>query len=121
MEAQKPMRCVLTTETPESRVAVAAEIAWMERRPELDLLCRTAREHDNRMTTAVVQSAVPGLPDSGANNVIAWCNMLGPCDGRGGLTALAEDVADADEAPVPEQGVNSLWLTQPPVLGRCSP
>jgi len=118
MEARKPMRCVLTTEIPVSRVVVFAEMAWMERRPELGLLCRTAREHGNRITTAVVQSALPGLPDAGANNVIAWCKMLGLCDGRGGLTALAEDVADADEAPVPEQGVYGLWLAQHPVLGR---
>ncbi|MEQ8843593.1 MAG: hypothetical protein RIB58_01965 [Phycisphaerales bacterium] len=101
-----------------SRVAVFAEMAWMERRPELGLLCRAAREHGNRITTAVVQSALPGLPDAGANNVIAWCKMLGLCDRRGGLAALGEDVADADEAPVPEQGVYGLWLAQHPVLGR---
>lgn len=112
------MRCVLTTEIPVSRVAVFAEMAWMERLPELGLLCRAAREHGNRITTAVVQSALPGLPDAGANNVIAWCKMLGLCDPRGALTALAEDVADADEAPVPEQGVYGLWLAQHPVLGR---
>lgn len=112
------MRCVLTTEIPVSRVAVFAEMAWMERRPELGLLCRAARELGNRITTAVVQSALPGLPDAGANNVIAWCRMLGLCDGRGGLTALGEDVAESDDAPVPEQGVYGLWLVQHPVLGR---
>jgi hypothetical protein len=112
------MRCELTTEIPVSRVAVFAEMAWMERRPELGLLCRAAREHGNRITTAVVQSALPGLSDAGANNVIAWCKMLGLCDGRGGLTALGEDVAASDEAPVPEQGVYRLWLAQHPVLGR---
>ena len=112
------MRCVLTTEIPVSRVAVFAEMAWMERRPELGLLCRAAREHGKRITTVVVQSALPGLPDAGANNVIGWCTMLGLCDARGGLTALGEDVADAEEAPVPEQGVYGMWLAQHPVLGR---
>lgn len=118
MEARRPMRCVLTTEIPVSRVAVFAEMAWMVRRPELGVLCRAAREHSNRFTPAVVQSALPGLPDAGANNVIAWCKMLGLCDAHGGLTALGEDVADADEAPVPEQGVYCLWLVQHPILGR---
>lgn len=118
MEAPQPMRCVLTTEIPVRRVAVFAEMAWLERRPELGMLCRAAREHGNRITTAVVQSALPGLPDAGANNVIAWCKMLDLCDARGGLTALGADVADADEAPVPEQGVYDLWLAQHPVLGR---
>lgn len=112
------MRCVLTTEIPVSRVAVFAEMAWMERRPELGVLCRAAREHGNRITTTVVQSALPGLPDAGADNVIAWCKMLGLCDGRGGLLALGEAVAEADEAPVPEQGVFGLWLAEHPVLGR---
>lgn len=112
------MKCVLTTTIPVSRVAVFAEMAWMERRPELGLLCRAAREHGNRITTAVVQSALPGLPDAGANNVTAWCKMLGLCDASGGLSALGENVADTDEAPVPEQGVYDLWLAQHPVLGR---
>lgn len=112
------MRCVLTTDIPVSRVAAFAEMAWMVRRPELGLLCRTAREHGNRITTAVVQSALPGLPDAGANNVIAWCKVLGLCDARGGLMALGEDVADSDEAPEPEQGVYGMWLAEHPILGR---
>jgi hypothetical protein len=118
MEAQQPMRCVLTTQIPVSRVAVFAEMAWLERRPELGLLCRAAHEQGNRITTAVVQSALPGLPDAGANNVIGWCRMLGLSDGQGALTALAEQVANDNEAPVPEQGVYDLWLAQHPVLGR---
>jgi hypothetical protein len=99
------------------RVAVFAEMAWMERRPELGLLCRTAREHGNRITTAIVQSALPGLPDAGANNVIAWCKMLGLCDAQGALTALGAGVADTNEAPVPEEGVYGLWLAKHPVIG----
>ncbi len=112
------MRTVLTTEILVSRVAVFAEMAWMERRPELGLLCRTARDQGNRITVATVQAALPGLPDAGANNVIAWCRMLGLCDARGGITALGEDVAERDEAPVPEQGVYGMWLAQHPVIGR---
>lgn len=110
------MRAVLSTDIPVSRVAVFAELAWMERRPELGLLCRAAQQHG--ITPAVVQSVLPGLADAGANNVIAWCKMLGLCDARGGLTALGEDVAETNEAPVPEQGVYGLWLAQHPVLGQ---
>lgn len=112
------MRCDLTTEIPVSRFAVFAEMAWMERRPELGLLCRAAREQGNRITTAAVQSTLPGLSDAGARNVIAWCRTLGLCDERGGLSALGEGVADSDEAPVPEQGVYDLWLAEHPILGR---
>lgn len=110
------MRAELTAEIRVHRVAVFAEMAWMERRPELGLLCRAGREH-GRITTAVVQSAVPGLSDAGANNVIAWCKMLGLCDAHGGLSELGNDVAETDQAPVPEQGVYGLWLAEHPVIG----
>ena len=76
MEARQPMRCVLTTEIPVSRVAVFAEMAWMERRPELGLLCRTAREHGNRITTAVVQSALP--PDWAQERMTALDTACAP-------------------------------------------
>jgi hypothetical protein len=112
------MRIVLSSEISVSRVAVFAEMAWMERRPELGLLCRAASDAGNSITTAVVQTALPGLADAGAHNIIAWCRMLGLCDTKGALTSLGQDVAVDDEAPVPEQGVYGLWLTQHPVLGR---
>jgi hypothetical protein len=112
------MRAILSAKVPVSCVAVFAEMAWMERRPELGLLCRAARDHGNIITTATVQSALSGLPDAGANNVIAWCQVLGLCDARGGLTSLGQDVAESDEAPVPEQGIYCLWLAQHPVIGR---
>lgn len=112
------MRVVLTSDIVVRRVAVFAEMAWMERRPELGLLCRAARDAGNRISVAAVQAALPGVPDAGANNVLAWCRMLGLCDARGALTALGEDVAERDEAPVPEQGVYGLWLGEHPVIGR---
>ena len=112
------MRAILSSEIPVSRIAVFAEMAWMERRPELGLLCRAAHGRDNRISVTTVQSALPGLPDAGANNVIAWCETLGLCDAHGGLTSLGEDVAEQDEAPVPEQGVYGLCLAQHPVIGR---
>lgn len=112
------MRAVLSAQIDIVRIAVFAEMAWMERRPELGLLCRAARENGNRITVATVQAALPGLSDAGAINVLAWANTLGICDQRGGLTTLGENVAERDEAPVPEQGVYALWLAQHPLVGR---
>lgn len=112
------MRCVLTTKIPVHRVAIFAEMAWMERRPELGLICRAAREHRGRITTDVVWSVLPTLAEAGANNVIAWCTMLGLCDKSGALTRVGEGVASTDEAPVPEQGVYGLWIAPHPILGR---
>lgn len=112
------MRAVLSSQIPVERVAAFAEMAWMERRPELGLLCRAARKNRNRISAASIQMAMPGLGDAGLCNVLAWCRMLGLCDAQGDLTRLGEDVAESDEAPVPEQGVYGLWLAQHPVLGQ---
>lgn len=100
------------------RIAVFAELAWLERRPELGLLCRAARDAGGHLTPEIVQAALPGLAAAGARNVIAWCRTLGLIDGGDTLTQLGEEVARSDEAPVPEQGVYDLWLAQHPLLGR---
>jgi hypothetical protein len=99
-------------------MAVFAEMAWMERRPELGLLCRTARSNDHRLTEAAVQAVLPGLGDAGARNVIAWCALLGLIDRGRGLTGQGLQVAETDEAPVPEQGVYDLWCAEHPLIGR---
>lgn len=112
------MNVLLFSEVPVSRVAIFAEMAWLERRPELGLLCRFASENGNRVTVANVQAALPGLGDAGAQNVIRWAETLGLCDRSGGLTKLGSEVAEHDEAPVPEQGVYGLWLVEHPVVGR---
>jgi hypothetical protein len=112
------MRAVLSAEIPVERFAVFAEMAWLERRPELGLLCRAAMKQGDRVSIVTVQSALPGLPDAGASNVMTWCQVLGLCDAQGGLTELGKDVAESDEAPVPEQGTYGFWMAQHPLLGR---
>lgn len=112
------MKVHVSSDIPVSRVTIFAELAWFERRPELGLLCRAARENGNRITVSTVQAALPGLADAGANNVIKWAETLGLCDRSGGLTKLGSEVAEHDEAPVPEQGVYGLWLVEHPLLGR---
>jgi len=115
MEA--PMKAILSRDIPVTRMAVFAEMAWMVRRPELGLVCRKAQELGHRLSVATIQSALPGLSDAGANNVIAWCTTLELCDKHGGLTKVGEDVAKTDEAPEPEQGVYGLWIARHEVLG----
>lgn len=111
------MRAVLSTEIRVERIAVFAEMAFIERRPELGLVARAAQA-SGRLSPAAVQAALPGLTDPGARNVVEWCRTLGLCDRQGGLTRLGEDVAATDEAPVPEQGVYDLWLAEHALLGR---
>ncbi|WPB81719.1 hypothetical protein KYC5002_21710 [Archangium violaceum] len=112
------MRCELTTELTVERFAVFAEMARLERRPELGVLCRGARDTGGSISAEVVRRLLPGVSAVAANNILAWCRTLALCDERGGLTALGEQVADSDEAPVPEQGVFSLWVVNHPLLGN---
>lgn len=112
------MRAILSTVIPVERVAAFAEMAWLERRPELGLVCKAARASDGLVSATVVQSVLPGLSDAGARNVVSWCLMLGLCDRQGGLTRIGEDVAATNEAPVPEQGAYDLWLATHPLMGR---
>ena len=112
------MRASLSTTVPVQRFAVLAEMAWLERRPELGLVCRVAGEHGDRITRDTVQTVLPGLSEAGADNVVGWCEVLGLCDASGSLSALGDDVGRTNEAPVPEQGVYDLWLAQHPVLGK---
>lgn len=111
------MKVVLTTDITVQRVSLFAEMAWLERRPELGIVCCAARDQDHRLTDTVVQSVLPGLSEAGARNVIRWCETLGLCDRNGGLTALGEGVAETDDAPVPEQGVYRFWMARHPVIG----
>jgi len=112
------MKATLLSHIPVERVAVFAELAWIERRPELGILCRAAQGDGGRISSERVQSVLPGLRAAGANNVIAWCETLGLFNRGGVLTALGEEVARSNEAPVPEQGVYRLWLARHPVFGR---
>lgn len=112
------MKTVLITKIPVVSYTTFAEVASMERRPELGVLCRAAMEPNRRITPAVIQSVLPGIGETGAENIIRWAQMLGICDRNGGITALAEDVAETDEVPVPEQGTYRFWVVQHPLLGK---
>jgi len=110
------MKVELTAEIPVVRYAAFAELAWLERRPELGLLCSTATDADGRITTDLVQSVLPGTSDPAARNIARWCEYLGLCDQHGSLTALGHDAAATGLTPVPEQGVYELWVAEHPLL-----
>lgn len=112
------MNCELTADIPVERFAVLAELACMESRPELGLLCRAALAAGHRISAEAVEKALPGVRGPGAANIVSWCRLLGLCDEQGSLTKLGVDVAASDEAPVPEQGLYELWAVDHPLLGR---
>jgi hypothetical protein len=112
------MKVDLEIELPVERFAVLAELALLERRPELGILCRAARAGDGRITEERIAEILPGLGQGGVRNILAGCRHLGLCDDAHALTPLGLEAAESDEVPVPEQGVYDLWVAAHPLLGR---
>ncbi len=73
------MRAVLSTEIRVERVAVFAEMAFIERRPELGLVARAAQA-SGHLTPVAVQSALPGLTDRAratwSSGVERWASAI---------------------------------------------
>lgn len=112
------MRTVLSVPLVVHKMAVFAELAWMEQRPELSLLCQQARAQGGRLTPYAIQQCLPGLAEAASRNVLESCRVLNLVDRQGALTPLGEKVADSQEAPVPEQGTYALWVASHPLLGH---
>jgi hypothetical protein len=112
------MKIDLEGELPVERFAVPAELAFLERRPELGILCRAARAAGGRITEERIAEILPGLGKGGVRNILAGCRHLGLCDDAHALTPLGLGAAESDEVPVPEQGVYDLWVADHPLLGR---
>ncbi|MDX1973087.1 MAG: hypothetical protein SFY68_11210 [Candidatus Sumerlaeia bacterium] len=111
------MRTELRAKVQTTRWAAFAELAWMERRPEIGILCQRAAKEAGVVSPSLIQQVVPGLPSAGALNIIAQLKMLGLCDGHGALTPLGREAAKDHEVPIPEQGTYELWIGEHPVFG----
>lgn len=110
------MKATLTTKLTVHAITIFAEMAWLEDRPELGALCKAARDSNNRLTKDIIQKTLLGVSDHGANNILDQCKLLGLTDSNGHLSELGQSVADTNRAPVPEQGVYNLWITEHPLL-----
>ena len=62
------MKIDLEVEIPVERFAVLAELAFLERRPELGILCRAARAAGGRITEERVAEILPGLGKGGVRH-----------------------------------------------------
>jgi hypothetical protein len=111
------MKAVLSQPISVSRFAAFAEMAWLQRRPELGILCRAATQSGMILTPQLIQSVVPGVSEAGARNIIRSCHQLGLCSAQGLLSKLATSIQKDDEVPIPEQGVYRFWVAKHPVLG----
>jgi len=110
------MRCDLTTTVDVRHLAVFAEMATLQRRPELGRLCRDARTC-GALGEEAIRRALPGVSTSGARNLLRWGQSLELWDAQGALTKLGERAAMDDMCPVPEQGVYEWWIATHPLFG----
>jgi hypothetical protein len=112
------VRAVLKRKLDVRCLAVFAELAVLESRPELVVLCQEAARGGGRLDDDALDRAVPGMSLAGRRNIVAWCKDLRICEPDGALSELGREVAAHGMAPVPEQGVYELSFVVDPLLGR---
>lgn len=109
------MRTELRATVDVEEIVVFAEMATLQPRPELGLLCRGAE--GGRLTEEGISRLLPGLSRAAARTLVRTCADLGLCDDRGILTSLGRDVGESQRVPLPEQGVYRLWVARHPLCG----
>jgi len=110
------MRAVLQTKIPLWDIAVFAELAVWEPRPELQRLCVAALDR-GCLDTTLVASRLPGLSERAYANLLRSLVYLQLVDGQGQLTAFGRRCAETGEAPAWEQGVYHLLVAVNPLCG----
>lgn len=95
-----------------------AEVGFLRRRPELQLLCREAQGTTERaITPALVQKLLPGLHEMACRNLIRACHALDLCTLPGTLRPAGLHAAATGEVQEPEQGRYLVWIVHHPVTG----
>jgi hypothetical protein len=110
------MRTTLRAEVEISTITVVAELAVLERRPELALVCRAAQKQ-GALEPRVLSGVLPGLSEAACANLRRHYEYLGLCDEAGRLTEAGRLCAERSEAPIPEQGVYTFWIARHPLCG----
>lgn len=110
------MRAVLQTKVALWNIAMFAELAVWERRPELQRLCLAARS-SGRLDAVLAASQLPGLSERAYANLLRSLAYLQLIDGQGQLTAFGRRCADTGEAPAWEQGVYHFLVAINPLCG----
>lgn len=97
------MKAQLRSEAELWDVAVFAELAVWERRPELQLLCSIAQKR-GALGPDDVDRVLPGLSGTARENLARHLTYLRLLDERGALTPLGRRCAETGEAPAWELG-----------------
>ena len=111
------MKAVLCSEVELLEIAVFAEAAVWERRPELQLICASIPDRA-RVSPGEIEQALPGLSEAAQKNIIRHLNYLRLVDDRGMLTALGRRCAITGDAPMWELGGFNFLVASHPLF-RC--
>ncbi|MCA9633674.1 MAG: hypothetical protein KC766_38750, partial [Myxococcales bacterium] len=110
------MQASLTTQVDLWDVAVFAELAVWEMRPDLQVLCAAAQTH-GCLDEEAIDAVLPGISARGRTNLLRHMGYIHLIDRSGSLTGLGRRCASAGEAPSWEQGVYHLLVASHPLFG----
>ena len=109
------MKASLKTEVEIRDVAVFAELAVWEQRPDLQSLCVVAQDQ-GVLNEAAVDTVLPGLSLHARKNLLRHLGYIKLVERNGALTALGHRCASSGEAPAWEQGVYRLLVASHPLF-----
>ncbi|NKC14210.1 MAG: hypothetical protein GKR94_19125 [Gammaproteobacteria bacterium] len=109
------MKASLETEVEIREIAVFAELAVWEKRPDLQVLCVSARDQGTLYEDAI-DSVLPGLSLRARKNLLRHLHYIQLVEQNGALTALGRRCASSGEAPAWEQGVYRLLVASHPLF-----
>ena len=109
------MKASLKAEVEIRDIAVFAELAVWEERPDLQVLCVTARDQ-GALDEDAVDTVLPGLSRRARENLLRHLRYIQLVDRNGVLTALGRRCTSSGEAPAWEQGVYRLLVASHPLF-----
>ncbi len=109
------MKASLKKEVEIRDIAVFAELAVWEERPDLQSLCVAAQDQ-GVLNEAAVDTVLPGLSPRAQKNLLRHLGYIQLVDQNGALTALGRRCASSGEAPAWEQGVYRLLVASHPLF-----
>ena len=109
------MKASLKTEVEIRDIAVFAELAVWEKRPDLQCLCAMAQDR-GVLNEDAVDTLLPGLSPRARKNLLRHLGYIQLVNQNGALTALGRRCASSGEAPAWEQGVYRLLVAFHPLF-----
>ena len=109
------MKATLEAEIEVREIAVFAELAVWEKRPDLQAMCVAARDRGS-LDEEAIGTVLPGLSSRARDNLLRHLSYVGLTDRGGAPTALGRRCATTGTAPAWEQGGYRLLVAFHPLF-----